>query len=316
MTLTKTFNINSLYPGGQGKCGIGAYDPYPSGIPDGNIFKTNISIADAWNLIWNLEDWNVDFDTSANVTEDDSTAPYNVIEGTHSIDGKFRAAALSVGYPYFLDDVDAYGYVLKGEPFQNVCGDAYSTRRTYDGIFTDTTTHSSTKLTTIMPSCVMGFIGDDPYAITVSGAFNIEDGSSNVVGNVNFSRYIEDTIGVAGDIYYDVGFNPIFVHLLGNGTVDLYFRATYIQNNVFGSLLALHNSGTNSPGPNYASPYLGTTNINGTAQSVTLSILGNSVSAYLWHRGNDLLGTGAFSTTTFQSFNYAFNITTTTLYTY
>ena len=84
------------------------------------------------------------------------------------------------------------------------------------------------------------YFGDDPgvsSSITVSGAFNIEDGSSNVVGNVNFSRYIKDTNGVAGDMYYQVGFNPIFIRLLGDGTADLYSRAYHIQNNAFGQIL-------------------------------------------------------------------------------
>lgn len=315
MTTTAQFNTNILYPGGQAECGVIVHDPYPSGIPNGNIFKTNVSMANVQKYIYNLEVWDVDFDVAASV---DSGA----IAATHAIDGQFHRTSLSVGYPSGADDVNGYGEVFQGEPYENVCGDTYRTTRVYDGLGTDTTTHSENTADPIIPRCTMnygtpGVVGDDPTGVTVTGSFNIEDGSSNVVGDVNFSRYLNST-GSAGDVVYSTGFVPLYVRLLGDGTADVYFRfSTFLWNNVFGDLLILQNNNTSSPGPTYpataASP--GDNNENGTATSVSFTVFGNSVSGYLWHRGTyDFVDT--YATSTFTSFSGSLSITVTTAYTY
>ena len=281
MTTAADFQTNALYPGGEGKCKVGTDDLYPS-----DPWYVNVSMADLHKWMWNLEAWSSDFDVSLVSSQFGSLD----IDCDLSVSGD-NHYALADAEDSSSVTWNGEGRVLTTPPNKRVCGDYFKTVDS-DAL---TPTHTKGKEERLLPEadCSMAFaLFSQTLPVTVSGSFNISDGTSTV-GDVSFSHSY-NTDGESGSLYAGISF--YYVRLLGDGTADVYFEA-YINGDGGSTILydLTRTDGSNS----YT-----------TGTAVTLSILGESVGAYV----NAI----EFSTppSAITSFSFAYAIAVTTAYTY
>jgi len=300
MTQVTNWQSNILYPGGQGKCGVGTADLFP----DRDWF-VNVSIKDLHKWMWNLEEWSSDL----SVTLDD----------TQSSDGESISLDLSMGgknhYSYVIaeegpNQYDATGRILLNPPNKRFCGDYFETELNYD---IGTPVNSTGKEERLLPRCegsvyTLGDSSTDPYPVTVTGSLNISDGTT-YVGDLDFSCTADADLGESASFWPSViitaGIEFYYIRLRGNGTADVYFDATMIADNgaTFDYELNETNTGYIPPGGSATFQ---------TISQVTLSVLGVNVTGYI--AIYDYLESRTPSAV--DSFTFTYAIAVTTAYTY
>lgn len=318
MSVTQHFQTNALYPGGEGKCfktnsevpydktftsagrpyGIGTHDPYPGGIPaDFNhrtIFKVTKNIEDVWPLIWNLKEWGVDVSLALQFSQSivyDEGPLVELVAVNFDILGRFHYAVFDDPGENF-DFVNS-AFIYDGSPHERVCGVGKQTE--FKRVGAPITTEP--KIPLILPSISVPIISSESYDDSASDSQDIVN--SDLGGNAEFFRGAYRT-GIITDFPMDTRFyiTPFYIKLMG-ATCEIYFDTNIeCHGNDFGIYL------TNTAGYDLVG-YSGTIETD-----VTISFLGESVSAKLWFL-ND-----SGPNTTFNSFTLSYNITVTTAYTY
>ena len=290
MTTAADFQTNSLYPGGEGKCKVGTEDLYPS-----DPWYVNVSMTDLHKWMWNLEEWSSDFDVSLVASQFGSLE----IDCDLSVSGDNHYAQVDAEDSSSVT-WDGEGRVLTTPPNKRVCGDYF---KTVDSEAVSPT-HTKGKAERLLPvaSGSMAFaLFSQTLPVTVSGSFNISDGTSTV-GDVSFSHSY-NTVGESGSLFAGISF--YYVRLLGDGTADVYFSA--YANGDGGNLnsytLAKTSAGDVPPGgdPSFQ-----------TVTAVTLSILGVDVTGYMAVYDNSESSVPSAIT----SFSFTYAIAVTTAYTY
>ena len=299
MTTAADFNTTALYPGAQPVwdsvnsewtedaderiigCKVGTDDRYPDAL-----WSVNVDMDDLHKWMWNMEVWDMDLSLSWE-TQDDASPTPGTSGGSLDLTGQWHYLSHDS-----LADFAVAGRVLQGEPNERICGDYYQTSETLD--FTPTTTHTTGKGEYLLPNITFSGLYDDLSSIS----FDIEDGDSNVVGDVS---ELTD-----GNTDHTLDLNFYYIRLRGNGTADLYFDLSYSGYSIegaAGSELAIFANQTEADADSYWDGASG--------EAVDLTILGKTVSGYIKYRNFS-----AVSSDTLNSFSFTYGITVTTAYTY
>jgi hypothetical protein len=284
MSVTQDFQTNALYPGGEGKCGVGIHDPYPDGIPSGNVFKVNLDVDAFHGLSLNLEAWNTSLDIDVTIDDFygldiDLTGQYTECEGFIAND-----TTPQTGLEVFVFD---------GEPVGRVCGTGVLK------IESDFATNSQTteNRSVILPSASINFgiindDSDDGSPITQTTTVTVD---SVDIGDATITRTSFSPAGEIGS--YQIKVQPIYARLLGDGTVDLYVEVFFGMEYLTDQEMQLFNTDDSGEWPVGFS----------FSEAITITLFGQSVTAY-W-----LTELESFVPAVF---NFSFNATASTLYTY
>lgn len=327
MTTTANFQTDILYPGGYGKCGIGTHDPYPDGIPDSGpdpstgedsapIFKINKPLVDVWDLIWNLEEWEAKLSVNVHVDETLDGETTDVLYYEAETKGKFHRLQGSI---YKRDDFfDAEGhsitaFVLNEPPHERVCGNGYETidedTEHQDGT-PPYVAHGRAQYAITLPDIVIS-AGDadnaEEFSQTVSG--NILDPDSNVVGDYSLTRARSYNKADSSSAW-EAGARPLYVRILPDNTADIYIMV-FTSAFIIGGGTAMSEEGVRLANNNTNDP----TTVPGKAESVTITLLGVAVPAYLWVVGSHFDGV-MDPEPNLTTFSLTYAVTPTTLYTY
>jgi len=302
------FSALALYPGGEGKCGVITHDPRPDGLA-WNEYKVEFDTAAIWNLIWNLDGWDLAAHFEVELSVADSEFKH---EGRLEISGKGHR--LFVDLYSFQDVLETYlieGDILKGPPQDRVCGLHYKTVKT--DADADGPTHEKISQPRLLPSVTASHEESDGLA-AFSLSMDIEDGNSNVVGNVGATTAgVVSFASLASEMRF--GFLPLFVRLKADGKCDVYFSAQAKAGSRFSPSgdIALSNNNTASP-IIVDEQFFEDTGQEGTASAVTFSFFGKTIDAFLWHRGP--FDGSEHATSILDVFSLSLAITGATYYTY
>lgn len=325
MTTASPFQTKVRNPGQGRQCRVIRHDPFPGGIPDydpvsnpppggdllsgdhRNVFKVTVSLADVWGFLWNLEEWSVDVEAAVNVDSGDCEFAATASGQWHYLDARLAEDFSGTGN----EGHNVLAKVLQGEPRQRVCGACFETLdrdvEDYNGD-PPSITHSADTENVLLPFCRLSAYDVDNGGASKTVSGDIEDGSSNVKGDYSVTRSVAEHV-YDSSFYWGAKIEFLYVRITSPTTCDVYFDARLYAGIFIGSVddnttsAVLSNNNTYDPVQNilYPSP---------TPEAVTFTVLGQSVSAYIWHRGN----LGASSSLT--SFTLTYAITPTTVYSY
>lgn len=320
MSITQDFLTRAMYPGGQTRwnetngewekglhrnnaiymqsvgmpiekgCKVGTDDRFPD-----HPWKVNISLVDFHKYTWNLEDWETSLHVACAFDDSDATATPPVPEKMDydgTVKGKFHAAWSSSGGGFITE-----GAVLKGEPKDQICGDVWISRME-EGVRTD----DEGDMEVLLP-CVDWFDSFESGPYSDSEDYNIQDDEANAVGNVN-SSVSESAHGS----YVAASFHFFYARLLGDGTVDLYFQASFWAIEEYEAYYdwTMHWADTHEDYDETNGPYYGWT-----VYPRTITVLGQSVDVYLFASGGQ-----DSAAPNLDSFTFDFDISVTTAFTY
>lgn len=267
MPITENFKTNALYPGHTGQCRVITHDPFPDGIPDfhpredefRNLFKITIPHKTFMDYVWNLEEWDVtmssDLLTTHVLYEPDGSE--TTFEKQLDADANGQFHFLDYYLSYVFPRTDNYtARVLKGEPYERVCGRHYQTVRTqtedpnnfYEALPPEYE-HLEVGRTLLFPEFTILFQGD-PFVIEGSTFSDfIKTPDEEVVGNFSasiqkiwapssytyFRVYLARVKGEEVDLYLDIQsrdglanyYDPLFPggYVLSNSDTHIAFEA-------------------------------------------------------------------------------------------
>lgn len=329
--MARKFTAGPLHPGAlyDGGDNIVFVDPYPSTLPN-YVYRVNIPYSVFMRMVWNMQEWNVAHVVS--ITANDGTDPSETFTGSNS--GKF--AAFNVFYNFFGQDgmggFSGYEYVYanlygtNSEPVDKMRGGFNRKYVEHNGdpleLPWDETTTESNGIWLIPASSFIAWqqTTDIPLPIELTVDDELAAESGNVTADLSWGSL--DGATAASSVYIEKAW------VKNDGTVDVFVEARFA---VGGNPDELLTDPTTDPVCGRIelvnSPVTTTASVCADLGSVTISLLGVDVTAYLRENLNNPNcespqpgpygeGISSSGTITLTDFSFSYGVTTAALWTY
>lgn len=222
---TTGFRLGSaLYPGGSSQNGIVFTDPYPDGVPAGNIFKASFTAEEAGAVlekVWNMKEWDVQFafELAADFTFDGGSEPdFTVTPGAQgNMTGKFHGAAIGFSQTFSMVEYSYRASVADQAPMDRVCGKEYGRDISDAGLGLNDVTFEENH-PRLLPACFIGHTSASSPSATYSGSVDV---SSR--GGASGELTLSGISGVEGSAFGEC--RILQMHLQEDGELDVFFTA-------------------------------------------------------------------------------------------